>query len=301
MDIDYNSYYIAGEGSGYVFLGNKTAPFNVLVVDSALEAKREYKISLPKGNFPFCSPRLTVRPPYFYVWDGSAALVFRGLIVDWNAKLWNSNTAYFNAFDPISPDKVVVRAISSERKENVLGILSVDSTPRLQLFPVLEKQLDGIFDTHGTMLYNSKRKKIIYTYSFKNEYLVADERFMKRHVSHTIDTFSKVRIKVKHVASTKASNLASPGYVVNSMAKTFGDYLFVKSEIMGNYETKEMWRESSIIDVYDINSYSYRFSFYLTDIKNLKMSDFILNNDRAFVLTGKYLSSFKLTHDFYSN
>jgi len=62
-----------------------------------------------------------------------------------------------------------------------------------------------------------------------------------------------------------------------------------------------MWRESSIIDVYDINSYSYRFSFYLTDIKNLKMSDFILNNDRAFVLTGKYLSSFKLIHNFYSN
>lgn len=299
MDIGYNSYYIAGEGSGYVYLGNKTAPFTVLVVDGTLENKKEYRISLPEGNFSFHSPRLLVRYPNFYIWDGSAALVLWGNVTDWQAKLWDHNTAYFNAFEPIAPDKALVRAISSERKENVLGILSIDSIPHIELFPVLEKQSDGIFDTHGTLLYNSKVKKIIYAYSFRNQYLVAGSDFKNPDVAHTIDTFSKARIKVKYMQSSKATGLASPGYVVNSIVRTYGNYLFVKSEIMGKYEAEEMWDESSIIDVYDLNNFSYRFSFYLTDIKSIKLSDFIPSDSKMFMLSGRYLSSFKLSGDFY--
>lgn len=300
IDLKFNSYYIAGEGNGKIYLGNKTAPLSVMVVDNSLKSKKQYAIKLTNDKFLFHSLKLTVKPPFFYVWDGTAALVFQGNISDWKANLWSENTVYFNAFEPIGVNKAAFRAISSENRENVLGILSIKEDPKVLLKPLLDKQIDGIFDTNGSLKYNEANQKLIYTYTFKNEYLITDELLSSKAIFNTIDTISKVRIKVRYLSSKKQSKLASPEYIVNARTSTFGNYLFVNSLIMGKHEVKEMWDEASIIDVYNIVSNTYEFSFYLTNIKNNKMTDFVINRDRVFVITGQFLSTYKLKENFYS-
>ena len=299
MDLKFNSYYIAGEGNGKIYLGNKTAPLSVMVVDSSLQSRKEYTIKLTNDEFLFHSLKLTVKPPFFYIWDGTAALVFQGNISDWKANLWSENTVYFNAFEPISVDKAAFRAISSENRENILGILSIKENSKVLLKPLLDKQTDGIFDTNGSLKYNEANQKLIYTYTFKNEYLITDEHLSSKAIFNTIDTISKVKIKVKYLNSKKISKLASPEYIVNARTSTFGNYLFVNSLIMGKHEEKEMWDEASIIDVYNIISNTYEFSFYLTNIKNNKMTDFVINGKSAYVITGQFLSSYKLKNSFY--
>ena len=108
-----------------------------------------------------------------------------------------------------------------------------------------------------------------------------------------------MRIKVSYVASKKGTELASPAWVVNNLARTNGDYLFVNSALMGRFEPEDLWDEASIIDVYDITSNTYAFSFYIYNTKEFKMSDFIVTNDKAYAIAGNYLTSYILRDNFY--
>lgn len=299
LDLKFNSFYIAGEGNGKIYLGNKTAPLTVTVVDSSLKFSTRHVIKITSEKSGYHSLRLTVRPPYFYISDGATPIVYRGLLQNWSAAVWTEGAAYFNAFEPIDPNKAAFRAISSKERQHVLGILTVNDSSTVFLKPLLDKQIDGIFDTGGTLNYNEKHQKLLYTYTYKNEYIITDTGLKTKIVNHTIDTTSRVRIKVSYVPSRKGTKLASPAWIVNNLARTNNDYLFINSALMGRYEPEYMWKQASIIDVYSIVTNSYEFSFYIYNTKEFKMSDFIITNDKGYALAGQYLTSYKLRDDFY--
>lgn len=299
IDLRVNSYYIAGEANGKVYLGNVTAPLTVTVVDSTLKHKDQYVIKVLPAIDHYYSLQLSIRMPYFYIYDGRKPIVYRGMVGEWVASVWTENTAYFNAFEPIDRNKAAFRAVSRTSKDHILGLFNVDDTTHVKVNPLLDKQTDGIFDTGGTLRYNTESKKLLYVYTYKNEYLVIDEGLQSKEVRHTIDTTTKVRIKTKYNATSKERQLASPAWTVNNRARTYKNYLFVNSALMGNFESEEMWKTASIIDVYNFNKGTYQFSFYLSNIMKSKMSDFIANDDKLYAICGNYLSVYRLDNDFY--
>lgn len=299
VDLKVNSYYIAGASDGKVYLGNSTAPLVVTVVDSTMQLQRQITIKLSPARDMFYSLQLSVRMPYFYLSDGKTPIVYRGLVGEWTATIWTQGTAYFNAFEPIDGHRAVFRAVSSAQREHILGLFTVFDSTKVKVNRLLDKQTDGIFDTAGTLIYNPDYQKILYTYLYRNEYLVIDGALQTKIVRHTIDTSSHVRIKTRYNSTTKERKLASPGRTVNNRAQTYRQYLFVNSALMGQYEPAEMWDKASVVDVYDFNRGTYAFSFYLTHIMKQPMSDFIMTDTKAYVLCGSYLSSYRLTDDFY--
>lgn len=298
-DLKYNSYYIAGADSGKVFLGNITAPLAVTEIDSNLSKKTRHTIKLIPEQKYFHMPRLTVRGHYFYISDGRSPVIYRGHTSNWTASLWTANTAYFNAFEPIDAKRAAFRAISSRNREHVLGIFYVDQGTKVKLGHILDKQTDGIFDTGGTLLYNAPTNKLIYAYTYKNQYLITDTMLKSKTVRHTIDTTSHVRVRTRYIPSTKERKLASPAWMVNIAARTSRQFLFINSSLMSRFEPEEMWEKASIIDTYDITDGSYAFSFYLYHLRGIKMSDFIITANRAYALCGQYIASYKLREDFY--
>lgn len=300
MNLEVNSYYIAGVDNGKVYLGNITAPLTVTVVDSLLKHKQQYVIKLEPARERFYSLQLSIVMPYFYLSDGRSPIVYRGIVGEWVANVWTENTAYFNAFEPMGGKTAAFRAISAASREHVLGRFEVDDTTNITIKPFLDKQTDGIFDTGGTLRYNLENKKLIYVYTYKNEYLVIDDALQSKVIHHTIDTISKVRIKTKYNAKSRARSLASPAWTVNNRARTHKNYLFVNSAVMGRLEPEDMWNRASIVDVYSFNRDRYEFSIYLTHIKESKMSDFIVNDDKLYAICGNYLSVYRLNQDFYT-
>jgi len=300
MDLKVNSYYIAGEGNGKVYLGNFTAPLTVTVVDSTLRYKRQQVIKVMPAIDHYFSLQLSIQMPYFYLIDGRKPVVYRGIVGEWTATVWTENTAYFNAFEPISDSKAAFRAISSNSRDHILGLFKVDDTTRVEVKPLLDKQTDGIFDTGGTLRYNSESKKLLYVYTYKNQYLVIDDGLTSKKIQRTIDTTSKVRIKTRYDSASKMRQLASPAWTVNNRARTYKNYLFVNSALMGKFELEEMWKTASVVDIYDFNKDTYEFSIYLTNIMESKMSDFIVNDDKLYAICGNYLSVYRLDHDFYT-
>ncbi|RYG31773.1 MAG: hypothetical protein EOO01_35015 [Chitinophagaceae bacterium] len=301
MDMKVNSYYIAGEANGQVYLGNVTAPLTVTVVDSTLTLKKQINIILSPARDRFYSLQLSIQMPYFYLSDGRFPVVYRGIVGDWTATIWTENTAYFNAFAPMDSHHAAFRAISSTKHEHILGTFTVDKETMVKVNPLLDKQADGIFDTAGLLNYNSAHEKILYTYLYKNEYLVIDDALQSKVIRHTIDTTAHVRIKTSYNTLTKERKMASPGWTVNNRAQTYRDYLFINSAVIGKLEPEIMWKKASIIDVYNFTHGTYAFSFYVTNIMGTKMSSFVAGNDKIYALCGQYLSSYRLTSDFYKN
>lgn len=300
IELAYSSYYIAGYDAEHIYLGNRTAPLIVTIFDMNLNKKDQIYIDLPKYNFPYTAPRMYVKPPYFYFTDGTVPCIFSGSIVDWKAQLKVYNKGFFSVFRPINNEKAVIRAIDSKTKQNALGMFSFKDAVTLKLNPnLLQKQVDGVFDTDGMLLYNSQIEKIIYTYFYRNEFLISDSKLASLEIGHTIDTISHAQIKVATIKSKKITTLAKEALTVNKQTATHGQYLFVNAALMGKFEPEIMWSQASIIDVYDILERTYAFSFYIYNVKGRKTDEFIIINDRVVSLNGKFLTIEKLETNYY--
>ena len=295
LDLKFNSYYIAGVSKTKVYLGNRTTPLLMTVLDSSLQKQNVYKIELPKSSLNFHSFQIHVKGPYFYITDGTLPYILRGNASDWKAKIWNIGASYFNAFALIDDTSFAIRALSSVSNENVLGTVKIAKKPKVKLASnILVKQIDGVFDTDGMLLYNAQLNKLLYTYYYRNEFLVIDTTLMKHHISHTIDTTSKAKIKVTFIKSKQQTKLSSPRLIINKKTTSYGHYLFINSGLMGKYEPREMWEVASIIDVYDLSTKSYAFSFYIDNKRDEKLKEFVLNDNSLICLTGHYISKYNL-------
>jgi uncharacterized membrane protein YphA (DoxX/SURF4 family) len=299
-DLGFNSYYIAGTSKGKVFLGNHFTPLVVTEFDSALKQKKVHIITIPKTNKKYYSLTLVVLAQYFYIWDGREAFVYYGLLSDWKAKIWIDQKAFFNAFVPISGNRSFIRALSSRTKENVLGSINIKNSISVRLnHHLLSKQIDGRFDTDGSLLYNNQYHKIIYTYFYRNQYIITDTLMKTKALGKTIDTTSRAAIKVKYIQSLQGSKITVPVVKVNKRTATYGNYLYIHAGLLGRYEPREVWDSTSIIDVYDFTTNTYVFSFYMDDKKKKKIKDFRVENDIIYTLNGNYLLSYRFQKGFY--
>jgi hypothetical protein len=299
-DIRHDSFYFAGADSDAVYLGNSVAPLSLLKIDMALQRQQLFRISLPDNPYKFRSVKLRVDGAHFYLSDGTVPCIFKGSTLDWKAELVMYGDAYFNSLEPMGADRFAIRAISSRTRENLLGTVALGAKVQVKLSDrLLTKQIDGVFDTDGLLLYNPSMDKMLYTYYYRNEFLLAEPSLELFRASHTIDTTTHADIKVTYIKSRKESKMSAPPKVVNKNTATWGNYLFVHAGLMGKYEPREMWETASIIDVYDLNANTYAFSFYLHDKDGVKLSGLLVRGDLVFALNGRYLSVHRLKTDYY--
>jgi uncharacterized membrane protein YphA (DoxX/SURF4 family) len=300
LDLKHPSFYITGIEKRKIYLSNYAAPLHVLVIDAALQQQQSYIIKLSKPNLPFRSVQVRVQPPYFYLMDGTVPCIFRGNLTDWKASLWMYSTVYFTKAEPLNSETFAMRTISSKNHENVLGTIAVTDTTKVRLAPhLLKKQIDGVFDTDGMLLYNTQLKRVLYTYYYRNEYLVSNVSLNTVARGHTIDTISRAQIKVAHIRSNNQNKLAAPPLIVNKRAATFANYLFVHAALMGRYETEAMWDKASIIDVYDFIENTYLFSFYVPNLPDQKMTDFRVIDDVFIALYDHSIVTYAIRSDYY--
>jgi len=301
LDLKLNSYYVAGLDSEHIYLGNVTAPLHIRVLNHQLETVEESEIGLPNLELPFRSPTLRVSYPDFYFMDGTVPVLFKGKAGRWKQTTENKPKAFFSLVAPLDSTTFAIRARDSRTNENILGLLEIGKTPSLELSKdVLVKQIDGVFDTDGMLLYNKQLDIILYTYFYRNQFVVTDNRLNLKHSGKTIDTISRAQLKVNHRNdSEKTSHLSAPPLLVNKSTATYGDYLFVSSALLGQFESKESFRKSSVIDVYDLVKNTYAFSFYIPHRDKDRMSEFYVQGDTLVCIIGEYILTYRLGHDFF--
>jgi len=296
FDLGFNSYYFSGTGDGKIYLGNSTVPALMTVVDTSLVKKDTSLIALDHESFPFRSVQVKVTPPYFYVMDGTVPCLFKGTVSDWKAKLKVKAGAYYELPQLTGENSIVFRVTDPETNTNMLGKMDFENSVTVKYHrDLLQKQIDGIFDTDGTLLFSNSLKKTVYVYYYRNEYIVANSELQLEYRGHTIDTTTKAAIKVAKLTERKQNKMNAPPQMVNRSTALHRNLLFVQSELKGQFESEIMWKTATIVDVYDIEKNAYLFSFYIYNLKGKKMRKFIVTDTQLFALIGEQLVSYEFT------
>lgn len=290
IDLKNTSYYVAGVEKEKIYLANRLAPLQILEIDSDLKSKKHYTIQLDREDFKFKAVEVRINAPYFYVFDGTAPVIYRGMISDWKAKVISEKKYYFSDIIFMNPELIAFRTQKPYTGENILGIAKTNDSMEIKFNPlVLQKQMDGIFDTDGTMQYSAVLHKLIYTYYYRNQFIVTDENLVVEYRGNTIDTTTKAKLKVVKMKQSGDIKLGAPPYMVNRRTTVWGNLLFVNSILRGKYEGKEVWKYATVVDVYDISKQTYVLSFYVYDEEGFRMKDFFASDSAMYIISGHYL------------
>ncbi|MDM1519402.1 DoxX family protein [Myroides odoratimimus] len=297
LDLQVNSFYFSGYNKNSIYLGNYATPNLFIGVDSLFK-RYDYSIKIDSINLPYRNIKLKILYPYFYLADGTISIVFKGRLDNQNkqqpTEVLSYKQAYFSDFTPIDSTTIVFKGQSSKNYQNILGIIDQNTTTKVKLNPdLLKSDSDGVFDTDGILSYSKEKQQLIYTYYYKNQFIQTDQKLNLLNRQNTIDT-TKTQSITSAKLSTGENKMTSPIKAINSKVITHRNLLFIVSNSMGLNESQKMWKQASIVDVYDFTSNSYIGSFYINHLGEDKLSDLIVTDHYLYGLFDKNLVRYKL-------
>ncbi|OCA69180.1 hypothetical protein BBI01_18015 [Chryseobacterium artocarpi] len=293
VSLDHQFYYFAGNNSDSIFLGDITSPLQIKIIGSDLRKVENLKVGLDSYDYSFKRLRLTVKDNYYYFSDGSVPIIYMGRFNQSSAKTVSYRQVYFNQFIPIDSTRFVFRTISAKTKSFTLGIQKYDSREKAVMHPeIITKQADGIFDSDGNLISSRQNAYLIYTYIYRNQFILMDENLNILSTQNTIDTTSVAKIQTKTLADGR-TKMNAPPFKVNKLQASVNKLLLNQSDLIGKNESEKRWKSSWAIDIYNFEKKQYIASFYIPHNKGEKLTGLLATKDRIYVLTSSELISYR--------
>lgn len=294
-DLKYTGYYFAGRDDKTLYLGNYSAPLSVLATSFDLKKSKTHKIKLDNYDLPYRAALVRVQNSHFYLTDGTIPCLFKGKVATWDATQFNIAKKRFSAFEPIDSTLAVIRSRKPISNESTIGIINHANSKNSIKWnnTILQKQIDGVFDADGMLLYNNNLQKIIYTYFYRNQFSVTDKKLQLSYRGNTIDTTTKAKIKIAKLRNGDRK-MATPPLTVNRLISTADNYLFVNSDVRGKFESSKMWKQATAVDVYNLQSKEYQYSFYVYNLNNKKPNGMYATKEIVYFLFDNILMAYKL-------
>jgi hypothetical protein len=301
LNIKLNSYYLAGGTPHHIYLGNYKAPLHLLVLNMALTDTQHVVLKV-KGlqDQKFWAAQVLVDSPYYYFTDGAVPVMFKGNVHDWHSERYLYDSVYFRSITPMKPGSFAVKSLSGSTQENILGKITAWAPYQRFRNDILQKQLDGVFCTDGLLHYNKELNLLVYSYFYRNQFIVMDTSLNVLNQGNTIDTVSKAKIKTTLIASENSRTLSSPPYFVNRWSAVSNNWLFVNSSLMAKNESAEAFDQGAVIDMYDLKSGGYKFSFYVYDFEGRGMTEFGVFGDKMVVRYSNIIRVYNLRPKYFN-
>jgi len=293
LELDNEHYYFAGNNDEYVFLGNKSTPLILTSVGRNFTALKPVRIYPDQTNFTYTNLQFKVTGSHYFLYDGSVPILYKGKTTDSIARTISYNDAYFNQLAVIDSSRFAVRIRSSETGEYELGMLAINEQPKFKrLDNLLEKQIDGIFDVDGQLMADAKSKNILYMYAYRNQFLVMDDLLHIKSRLKTIDTISRAKVEPVTL-SNGDTKLKSRPLQVNSGLTANGPLLFNQSHLVGRYESKERWRNATVVDIYRTDKQQYLGSFYIDHADQKPVTQMLVTDHYLYAVAGRKLIRYR--------
>ncbi|RAW01574.1 hypothetical protein [Pseudochryseolinea flava] len=303
IDLGFDSYYIIGVAGEKMYLGNTQSPFVVTQLSLTEPCHmRSIKLTLPDSTRLFKrSIRIRMIDSTLFFMEGRTPRVYftRSLASDtvMLERFASDELYFFNAL-PVSDASIFLQGVSHSPYTNILGKESHYNCSAIIADSILEKQVDGLFCTSGMLHYNQALNLAVYLYSHRNEYILLDTNLSIMGKGNTIDTFTVARVRSVYVESDRERKLVSPNSQINLYSFVAGTSLFVVSGLLTRYDNFDKALRSSVIDVYDISSQTYCYTFYLPDFEGQRFSSIMVSGNKLYAIYRKKLRVFRLLQPF---
>ena len=132
----------------------------------------------------------------------------------------------------------------------------------------------------------------VYIYFYRNEFLVMDSSLHLSRRLHTIDTISRAQVQVRSLSGGQRK-MGAPPLQVNKRSVVHDRVLFNESNLMGKFESREMWSRAAVVDMYRTDRQEYLGSFYVHNRGSHKMARMIVTDRHLFVLSGNEIVRYR--------
>ncbi|MCD9019954.1 hypothetical protein [Parachryseolinea silvisoli] len=288
IDLDNAFYYISGVDKNSIYLSNYKKPFTLVQIDHLLKQFKTIKLKTTRLDSIF-EPRnfrTTIDSPNIFMTHGTMPIILRGDLKNHTVSPFMSDkNIFFTEARPITDSTFALLSYSAKSKALQLGFLDISSDTKLTFrYGLLKTKSDETFSVYGTILLSTDKNKIIYIYTYKNEILIADTKLQNEYILNTIDTFKTPPITVSKVSDKSKFMLSSPQILVNGISCTSGDYIYIRSNLLAKNENKKNFIDNSTIDVYNVSSKKYEFSFYIPKHNSKEFIDYKIINEKIYAL-----------------
>lgn len=294
LNLKYTGYYIAGAADGKLYLGNKSAPAHILIMDSLARDTQSVVLAISPKDFKSKGIyHLRIDLDHFYLTNGLGRSVLKGKTGVWRASPFHINRPYFQQSIALDSKSIVYKYVSSKTNANAFRKETL-SGKRVENDDILEKQVDGLFCTEGILEYDKNLNLLYYVYLYRNRVITMDTNLRLIREIKTIDPIDTATFEVSTIKSSNTSVFTSPGTVVNAGASSFGKVLFIRSNIMGKHEDDLKFKHSIVIDAYNLLSGKYLYSFYLPRQKETPINQFKIIGSSVYTITDHYLIRYSI-------
>lgn len=295
QDIHFNTYYFAGNSANHLYLGNRAKPLTLLRLDNSLKNPDSIAINLSSVAYDSIGiGKILIDSPDLYVVNGMRHSVFRGNTANWELSRSGAKPPFFQDFVPLSSSSYIYRYVNKDKNNSIkkenLGEKPINNDN------LLKKQVDGLFCTDGFLEYNAFLKQLVYVYLYRNEVLVADTNLRLVRTLNTIDPIAKAQFKVSKINSSNSMVVTSPILLVNGNASSWKQYLFVHSKLMGKHEDDQLFKNSVVIDVYDLTKSKYLYSFYLPKHNGLPITQLKVIGNSIYTISGHFITCYTIDY-----
>ncbi|MGV0938374.1 DoxX family protein [Empedobacter falsenii] len=294
LNLESTGYYIAGIDSCYAYLAHPNAPLFLRTYDYHTQNVINNRIKIKNELLPYKRIITSVNSPYFYLGDGTVGIIEKGILNDYTASLETIDNAYYNQYVPGKKDHFGLSITSQKTKQTALALLykTVDGYQLKINDTTLKSQQNGAFDLDGLLIWNEQHQIFLYVYYYKNEIIILDSMMNEKNVMKSIDSLNEPELDVAFYKKDQNYRLGPKTIRVNETIATYGDYLYIHSKRLGNFE--EEHQSASIIDVYDLVNNHYLHSFYLYHKPKQQLRDFKIYQNSVFAVIDDEIYRYQL-------
>src|SRR5690606_21899923 len=160
--------------------------------------------------------------------------------------------------------------------------------------PILDNQYANGFETDGRLLYDKFHQNVYYMFYYNNNILKMDTNLNMINKIKTIDTVSTSSIKSIRLKDG-SSKMSAPPIIVNKSMTVHKGLIFNRSNLLSKNESRALWSNNAVVDIYNTNSSEYWGSFYIQSRDEEKLSHMLVTDQYLFVLSGNKLIRYRLS------
>lgn len=289
VPLDHEQYYFAGSDQSHIYLGNKHYPQTLVTLDYNLAGIKKLKMAPSDFKYTFRNLQVQVKGAYYYLYDGTVPVIYRGKLGDAVPRTISYRDAYFTQLVVMDSVHFALRTQSKADKMFTIASLDLTKPPKVKLYPgILEKQVDGVFDSDGKLTSGGHSDTLVYAYTYRNTFLIINNKFELKRKLHTIDTTTVAKIRTGS-QSNGTHKLIAPPLKVNQNISANRNLAFIQSDLMGKHESVKSWKNAKVIDIYRTDKQEYIGSFYIYNQGKSKLTDFIVTDQYLFAIVGDQL------------
>lgn len=295
--LDNEFFYFAGFSTNRLYLGNILKPLELFSIDENLSDLKQVHIQLDQSNHLYRRLKYGIYENYFYLYDGSVPIIYRGKLGEDKATTVSYNDIYFDQLSIIGPTQFILRIRDKNTKEHNIALLNKDSskTKIKTNSSILQKQIDGVFDTDGTLAADEKGLGIAYMYTYRNQFITFNDQLSVKERLNTIDTTTHANISTQTLQNG-IHKMTKPPVKVNKNIAYHHQIIFNESNIRGRHESRKNWNNASVIDLYRSDKQEYLGSFYIYQRNGNRLSQMLVTDKNIYLLYKNEIVVYRIAH-----